>query len=331
MAVNRGVGGDGGDDVIGVVLWKGGSNTARDFYFQRAGDQDADGIQAAHDNCDRTANPGQEDFNGDTIGDACQDSDGDGLLDADEVAMGTDPADSDTDDDGLSDGTEVNIHGTDPTDSDTDDDGLGDGEEVLTYDTDPNDPDSDDDGLNDGQEIKTYGTDPNDPDSDDDGLSDGQEVLTYGTDPNDPDSDDDELTDGDEVLIHGTDPNDPDTDDDLLMDGFEIEHALDPLDADSDDDGVIDGQDPDWLADAFAALPDSAFRAPGHRNAIAAHLDQVEHFAQRGQLAKALAHLQSLRTHVDGCGSAADADDWLVDCTAQLEIRALLDLLAANL
>ena len=74
------------------MLWTGGANTARDFYFLRAGDQDGDGIQAAHDNCDRTSNPGQEDFNGNTIGDACEDSDGDGILDADEIAMGTDPS-----------------------------------------------------------------------------------------------------------------------------------------------------------------------------------------------------------------------------------------------
>ena len=44
---------------------------------------------------------------------------------------GTDPNDSDSDDDGLSDGDEVNIHSTDPNDADSDDDGLSDGEEVL--------------------------------------------------------------------------------------------------------------------------------------------------------------------------------------------------------
>jgi len=331
MAVNRGIGGDGGDDAVGPVLWMGGANTARDFYFLRAGDQDGDGIQAAYDNCDRTANPGQEDFNADMIGDACQDSDGDGLLDADEIAMGTDPGNPDTDGDGLDDGDEINIHGTDPTDSDTDDDGLSDGDEVKTYDTLPLDPDTDDDGLSDGEEVLTYGTDPLDPDSDDDGLSDGDEVKTYGTDPLDADTDDDGLDDGEEVLTYGTDPNDPDTDDDLLMDGFEVEHALDPLDADSDDDGVIDGQDPDWITAAVAELPDSALKAVGHRTAIAALLDQVEHFARQGNLAKALAHLENLRTHVDGCGLVADRDDWIVDCAAQQEIRALIDLLAANL
>jgi len=308
FAVARGSGGDGGDDVVAAVLWKGGANTARDFYFLRAGDQDADGIQAAHDNCDRTPNAGQEDFNGNTIGDACEDSDGDGILDADEIALGTDPANPDTDGDGLDDGDEINIHGTDPTDPDTDGDGLSDGDEFHTYHTDPLDADSDDDGLDDGDEVLTHGTDPNDADSDDDGLGDGEEVLTYGTNP-----------------------NDADTDDDLLIDGFEVAHSLDPLDADSDDDGVIDGQDPDWVAAAVAALPGSALKAPGHRSAITAHLDQVERLAQKGDLAKALSHLETLRMHIDGCGAVADKDDWLVDCAAQAEIRALVDLLAANL
>ena len=63
-------------------------------------------------------------------------------------------------------------------DIDSDDDGLSDGDEVNTHGTDPNDADSDDDGLSDGDEVNTHSTDPNDADSDNDGLSDGHEVLT---------------------------------------------------------------------------------------------------------------------------------------------------------
>ena len=58
------------------------------------------------------------------------DSDGDGLTDAEEVALGTDPNDADSDDDGLSDGEEVAL-GTDPNDPDSDGDGVSDGEEVF--------------------------------------------------------------------------------------------------------------------------------------------------------------------------------------------------------
>ena len=48
---------------------------------------------------------------------------------------------------------------TDPNDSDSDDDGLSDGDEVNAYGTDPNDADSDGDGLSDGDEVSN-GTDP---------------------------------------------------------------------------------------------------------------------------------------------------------------------------
>ena len=54
--------------------------------------------------------------------------------------------------DGLNDGDEVNTHGTDPLDTDSDDDGLTDAEEI-TFGTDPDDADSDDDGLLDGTEL----------------------------------------------------------------------------------------------------------------------------------------------------------------------------------
>ena len=53
------------------------------------------------------------------------DSDGDGLSDAQEAALGTDPANPDTEEDGLVDGAEVTA-ATDPTLSDTDGDGFGD-------------------------------------------------------------------------------------------------------------------------------------------------------------------------------------------------------------
>ena len=63
--------------------------------------------------------------------DIITDSDGDGIPDGDEIAMGLDPDNPDTDGDGLTDGEE--IHGcTDPKNPDTDGDGYGDGVEVLT-------------------------------------------------------------------------------------------------------------------------------------------------------------------------------------------------------
>jgi gliding motility-associated-like protein len=152
------------------------------------------------------------------------DLDGDGILNVDEVTLGTDPQDPDTDDDGINDGVEV-TNGSDPLD--------------------PCDPvdtncDDDNDGLTNGQEA-TLGTDPQNPDTDGDGFNDGNEV-TNGSNPLDPcdpddsdiscqvDTDGDGLTDNFEAVI-GTDPNNPDTDGDGLSDSVENTGGSDPLDS----------------------------------------------------------------------------------------------------
>ncbi len=88
------------------------------------------------------------------------DSDGDGLLDSEEVLIGTDPYDPDTDKDGLTDGEEVKIYKTDPLNPDSDWDGLKDGAEVLIYKTDPMKADTDAGGVKDGHEVIEDGTDP---------------------------------------------------------------------------------------------------------------------------------------------------------------------------
>jgi eukaryotic-like serine/threonine-protein kinase len=59
------------------------------------------------------------------------DSDGDGLTDAQELLIGTDPFNPDTDGDGLTDGEEVLIYGTDPLRADTSGDGINDGTAVA--------------------------------------------------------------------------------------------------------------------------------------------------------------------------------------------------------
>ncbi|PIT87264.1 MAG: hypothetical protein COU31_03815 [Candidatus Magasanikbacteria bacterium CG10_big_fil_rev_8_21_14_0_10_40_10] len=58
------------------------------------------------------------------------DRDLDGISDADEIKHKTNPDLADTDGDGLLDGDEINKFKTDPNDSDTDGDGYLDGEEV---------------------------------------------------------------------------------------------------------------------------------------------------------------------------------------------------------
>lgn len=168
----------------------------------------------------------------------------------------------DSDNDGLQDSNETNIHFTDPFDADTDDDGLSDGDEINIYQTNPLEEDTDNDGVFDGTEVGVVNpltdtitnngfyiadadsgvttTNPLNDDTDGDGLLDGQEDInkngstdnpslggtgTVGsgeTDPNSSDSDTDTLSDGDEVLIFGTNPLDTDTDDGGVDDGTEI-------------------------------------------------------------------------------------------------------------
>ncbi len=91
------------------------------------------------------------------------DSDGDGLLDSQEVELGTDPYDPDTDQDGLTDGEEHGRYLTDPLNADSDWDALKDGAEILTYNTDPLLRDTDSGGVADGHEVIEDHTDPLDP------------------------------------------------------------------------------------------------------------------------------------------------------------------------
>ena len=67
-------------------------------------DIDGDGVLNAQDNCPSAVNPGQADFNGDGIGDACQDSDADTVLDAQDDCRTTANTDQrDIDGDGIGD------------------------------------------------------------------------------------------------------------------------------------------------------------------------------------------------------------------------------------
>ncbi len=199
------------------------------------------------------------------------DRDSDGLVDEDELTLGTNVDNPDTDGDGLNDGDEVHTYQTSPLAADTDGGGAADGFEVqwgfdpLTAADDALDPDADGlsnagewaagtkptvadtdgDGLDDGDEVNTYQTDPLSTDTDGGGATDGFEVQ-WSLDPLDPtddtgDADNDGLANADEEQ-HGTDPTNPDTDADGLQDGSEVDtYGTDPLLADTDTDGLQDG------------------------------------------------------------------------------------------
>nr|WP_254623535.1 Ig-like domain-containing protein [Myxococcus sp. CA033] len=186
------------------------------------------------------------------------DTDGDGLTDTEEIAIGTDPNNPDTDGDGVSDGIEVEVGGTDPLDDDSDDDGLMDGTEDKDHDgivdadeTDPNEADTDGDGIQDGTELGQ--TVPEGSDTDATVFIPDADPTTV-TNPLNPDTDGGSVRDGVEDANHNgridpgeTDPNlaadDVDSDLDGVSDEREIELGMDPHDADTDDDGVPDGDE----------------------------------------------------------------------------------------
>ncbi len=117
------------------------------------------------------------------IFDAGVDTDSDGVPDSLESALGLDPNNADSDNDGTLDGQE-----------DFDNDGLVNAAEVILN-RDPQNPDTNGNQILDGDE-----------DVDQDGLTDGQEVA-LGTNPSVRDTDGDGFLDGDEVA-NGSDPND---------------------------------------------------------------------------------------------------------------------------
>ncbi|MBK7858687.1 MAG: VWA domain-containing protein [Archangiaceae bacterium] len=164
-----------------------------------------------------------------------KDSDCDGLSDAEEFGniypggARTDPANPDTDGDGLKDGVEAGkASSVDLTCG-----YLGDAD--LNTRTNPTNPDSDGDGIPDGVEDKNHNgrvdageTDASNPDSDFDGLADGSEDANHNgvvdpgeTDPTRRDTDGDFINDGVEKTTTHTDPTKADSDSDTCVDGNE--------------------------------------------------------------------------------------------------------------
>jgi hypothetical protein len=122
------------------------------------------------------------------------DTDGDGLTDYEESILQTDKTKPDTDMDGLTDFEEIYYTGTDPLVYDSITTGTSDGEAdsdndtlsnrtEIDIETNPANPDTDYDSLNDGEEINTYKTDPKSADTDGDKVPDNDEIE-LGLNPN---------------------------------------------------------------------------------------------------------------------------------------------------
>jgi uncharacterized delta-60 repeat protein len=116
------------------------SSAAFDITALPDDDADDDGILDAADNCPLVFNPDQAQSDDDGQGNACDpDDDNDGLTDAQEAALGTDPINADTDGDGVLDGADNCPLAANASQADADADGLGDacdplnGEPGLSY------------------------------------------------------------------------------------------------------------------------------------------------------------------------------------------------------
>jgi hypothetical protein len=243
-----------------------------DVFESAIADLDGDGIPNQSD----PANASPCHPNPNSAACLASDSDGDGLTNAQEDAVGSSRGNADTDGDGLPDGAEVGGNVNAPIDSDgdgipnvlessvTDTDGDGVNNQNDSANTNPCVPnansaaclavDSDGDGLTNGEEA-TLGTDPHNPDSDGDGISDGAEAGSNPSSPTDTDGDGipDVFEAGDSDGDGTPDSADVDSDNDGINDADEA--GADPLHpVDTDGDGTPDYLDTDSDGDG---IPDS--------------------------------------------------------------------------
>ena len=289
-------------------------------------DTDGDGVDDDDDLCSRVPDPGQQDTDGDGLGDACDpDDDGDGVDDDDDTCRLIPNADQrDTDGDGLGDACDpdddndgvpdeddncVVVANPDQQDSDgdgrgdacdddEDGDGVPDGVDTCVRTPNPDQQDTDGDGLGDAC----------DSDDDNDGVPDGVDTCPLRPNPDQTDTDGDGLGDA----------CDPDDDDDEVLDP-EDNCPLDPNPDQADDDGDGEGdacdddRDGDGIADGIDTCPEDPNAdqrdqdEDGQGDACDDDRDG-DGIANRDDLCPWVTDPEQVDTNGDGVGDACDDD-----------------------